>query len=461
MRTGTPATAEHSPDPELQAELLSHGAEEILPQGELLDRLRRCRAERRPLRVKQGFDPTAPDIHLGHTVGLRKLRQFQELGHQVVLIVGDYTGMVGDPSGRSKTRPQLTAAEVEANAAHLPRAVLSRARARPRAAAASGGDPPQRRVVREHALRGRDPARVAVHGGARARTRRLRQALAAKQPISLHELFYPLMQGYDSVAIRADVELGATEQKFNLLVGRTLQELHGQSPQIILTLPVLPGLDGVQRMSKSLGNYIGVTDPPAEMFGKVMSLPDAVMRTLLAARERRRAGRARRRRARALREAASRQPDEREEAARPADGRHVPRCRGRRRRRSRTSRRSSAATRCPTTSLSSIAPICIAAPATGATPGVVEFWWPPGSRATTKRGPAAGSTGRAWHVDGDQRCGGDSSPRCRPGINVLRARAQDRAALLGPGPARRGLRARRMRTAPGPGSFRGAAPLLS
>jgi tyrosyl-tRNA synthetase len=262
---------------EQQLTILSRGTEEILPQGALLERLRLCEREVRPLRVKQGFDPTAPDIHLGHTVGLRKLRAFQDLGHQVVLIVGDYTGMVGDPSGRSKTRPQLSADEVEANArTYLDQFfhVLER-------------DPrPPRRPVEVH-RNGEWFSRMAFIDVIRLMSQYtvarmlerddFARRYAARQPIGMHELLYPLMQGYDSVAIRADLELGATEQKFNLLVGRALQEIHGQLPQIILTLPVLPGLDGVQRMSKSLVNYIGVTDPPAEMFGKVMSLPDAVI----------------------------------------------------------------------------------------------------------------------------------------------------------------------------------------
>ncbi|MEK7824499.1 MAG: tyrosine--tRNA ligase [Candidatus Eisenbacteria bacterium] len=262
---------------EQQLTILLRGTEEILPQGALLERLRLCEREARPLRVKQGFDPTAADIHLGHTVGLRKLREFQDLGHQVVLIVGDYTGMVGDPSGRSKTRPQLSGAEVEANARTYLEQFFHVLERDPR---------PPRRPVEVH-RNGEWFSRMAFvdviklmsqYTVARMLERdEFARRYAAQQPISIHELLYPLMQGYDSVAIRADLELGATEQKFNLLVGRALQEIHGQLPQIILTLPVLPGLDGVQRMSKSLGNYIGVTDPPAEMFGKVMSLPDAMI----------------------------------------------------------------------------------------------------------------------------------------------------------------------------------------
>jgi len=266
-----------TPTPEQQLETLIRGTEEILPEGALLERLRQCQRENRPLRVKQGFDPTAPDIHLGHTVGLRKLRQFQELGHQVVLIVGDYTGMVGDPSGRSKTRPQLTLAEVEANAltyldqfhrvveAHPPAPLLPVEVHRNSEWFAPMAFMDIMKLASEYTV-----ARILEREDFAKRFK-------ANQPISIHELFYPLMQGYDSVAIRADVELGGTEQKFNLIVGRALQEAHQQPQQIVLTMPILPGLDGVQRMSKSLGNYIGVSDSPREMYGKVMSLPDSAM----------------------------------------------------------------------------------------------------------------------------------------------------------------------------------------
>ena len=263
--------------PEQQFEILVRGTEEILPDGALLERLRACAREGRPLRVKQGFDPTAPDIHLGHTVGLRKLHQFQALGHQVVLIVGDYTGMVGDPSGRNKTRPQLSETEVESNArTYLEQfyRVLERDPASPL------------RPVEVHRngewfarMKFMDVLRLAGQYTVSQVLERddFSKRFNAAQPIGVHELMYPLMQGHDSVAIRADVELGATEQKFNLIVGRELQRAAGQPQQVVMTLPVLPGLDGVQRMSKSTGNYIGVTDPPSEMFGKVMSLPDAVM----------------------------------------------------------------------------------------------------------------------------------------------------------------------------------------
>ena len=263
--------------PEAQEAILRQGTEEILPEGELTRRLATAAREKRPLRVKQGFDPTAPDIHLGHTVGLRKLRQFQDLGHQVVLIVGDYTGMVGDPSGRSKQRPQLTAEEVERHAKTYLEQFYKVLDPKPA---------PPRLPVEVHrngewfsTMSFAELMKLASQYTVARLLERddFAKRFAAQQPIAIHELFYPLMQGYDSVAIRADVELGGTEQKFNLLVGRTLQESHGQAPQIVLTLPILPGLDGVQRMSKSLGNYIGVTDAPADMFGKVMSIPDKRM----------------------------------------------------------------------------------------------------------------------------------------------------------------------------------------
>src|SRR5689334_2268409 len=232
---------------ERQLAVLTRGVDELLPLDEFKHKLARSIREGRPLRVKQGFDPTAPDIHLGHTVGLRKLRQFQDLGHQVVVIVGDYTGMVGDPSGRSKTRPQLTVEQVEANA----------------------------RTYLEQFFRVVDRARTEVHKNGEWFARMsfadilklasqytvarllerddFSKRWKASEPISVHELLYPLMQGHDSVEIRADIELGGTEQKFNLLVGRVLQEADGQEPQAILTLPILVGIDGEQRMSKSLG----------------------------------------------------------------------------------------------------------------------------------------------------------------------------------------------------------------
>ena len=237
-----------------------------LPEGALERKL----AMDRPLRVKLGIDPTAPDIHLGHTVVLRKLREFQDLGHVVVLIIGDYTARVGDPSGRSNLRPVLDPVEIDANA----------------------------RTFQEQADTVLDSERLEVRFNsewldmpatdlfALARTATVAQLLerddfskrfAAREPISILELLYPLLQGYDSVAVRADVELGGTDQKFNLLLGRDIQRHYGQREQAILTMPILVGTDGVQRMSKSLGNYIGVTDPPDEMYGKTMSIPDEAL----------------------------------------------------------------------------------------------------------------------------------------------------------------------------------------
>ena len=265
--------------PDQQHALLVRNTQEVLPAGALLERLRDAASKSRPLRVKQGFDPTAPDIHLGHTVGLRKLRQFQDLGHQVVLIVGDYTGLVGDPSGRNKARPQVSADELERNAATYLEQFYKVLDSRPA---------PPRLPVEVH-RNGEWFSRMGfvdvIRLAAKLTVARLlerddfSERFKAAQPIGVHELFYPLMQGFDSVAIHADVELGATEQKFNLLVGRELQTDAGQPPQIIMTLPVLPGTDGVQRMGKTLGNYIGVSESPSQIFGKTMSLPDAAMET--------------------------------------------------------------------------------------------------------------------------------------------------------------------------------------
>jgi tyrosyl-tRNA synthetase len=261
----------HSDEVERQLDIIRSRAEELIPAAEWRTKLERSIATKTPLRVKQGFDPTAPDIHLGHTLGLRKLRQFQELGHQVVLIVGSYTALVGDPSGRSATRPALDEDQVMANA----------------------------KTYMEQFFKVVDKDRTEVHWNgdwfkkmsfveilklashvtvARILERDdFEKRYKAGEPISVHELLYPLMQAYDSVMIRADVEIGATEQKFNLLTGRDIQAAYGMEPQVILTTPVLEGLDGVRRMSKSLGNYIGVTEPPAEIYGKVMSLPDSLI----------------------------------------------------------------------------------------------------------------------------------------------------------------------------------------
>jgi tyrosyl-tRNA synthetase len=250
------------------ANFLLRNAVDALPEGALERQL----AEGRPLRVKLGIDPTAPDIHLGHTVVLNKLREFQDLGHTVVLIIGDYTGRVGDPSGRSATRPQLAGDEIDRNAETYQRQALEIL-------------DPERTEVRHNRewldMPAEDLFRL-------ARTSTVAQILErddfakrfrAAEPISILELLYPLLQGYDSVAIDADVELGGTDQKFNLLLGRDIQTAYGKKPQSILTMPILPGIDGVQRMSKSLGNYVGITDPPAEIFGKLMRIPDEVMGT--------------------------------------------------------------------------------------------------------------------------------------------------------------------------------------
>jgi tyrosyl-tRNA synthetase len=247
---------------------LTRGAEEALPEGQLAKQL----ASGDPLRVKLGIDPTAPDIHLGHVVVLTKLAQFQQLGHRVVLIIGDYTARVGDPSGRDSQRPILTPDEIEANAKTFQDqafTVLDREATEVRFNS-EWLDMPAQELFRLM-------AKVTV---ARLLEREdFTKRIKADQPISSLELLYPILQGYDSVAIRSDVELGGTDQKFNLLFARDIQRAYGVPEQSIMTMPILPGIDGVRRMSKSLGNYVGVTDPPEEMFGKLMSLPDDAMGT--------------------------------------------------------------------------------------------------------------------------------------------------------------------------------------
>jgi tyrosyl-tRNA synthetase len=251
-----------------QMAVLRQGLEEILTEEELRAKLERSRKEGRPLRVKQGFDPTAPDIHLGHTVGLRVLERFQKLGHTIVLIVGDYTAMVGDPSGRSETRPRLTREQILENAKTYQEQffrILDRERTEVRF---NGEWFAEMRL--EQLLELTSHFTVARMLERDDFEKRFRSGV----PISVHEFLYPLMQGYDSVEINADVEIGATEQTFNLLAARSIQRDYGVEPQVALTFPVLPGLDGVRRMSKSLGNYVGVCDAPEEMYGKLMSLPD-------------------------------------------------------------------------------------------------------------------------------------------------------------------------------------------
>lgn len=251
-----------------QLEIVSRQTIELLPLDEFRIKLACSIRDQVPLRIKQGFDPTSADIHIGHAVGIRKLKQFQDLGHQVVLIVGDYTAMVGDPSGQSATRPQLSHEEIMVNAETYQEQffkILDRSRTEV--------------VINGEWFKKLEFSEVMQLASKYTVARILERddfskRMKANTPISVHELMYPLMQGYDSVAIRADLELGATEQTFNLLAGRTIQEAYGQKPQCILTLPILVGTDGVKKMSKSLGNYIGIDESPREMYGKAMSIPD-------------------------------------------------------------------------------------------------------------------------------------------------------------------------------------------
>ena len=252
---------------EQQLSVIKRGCDELLIEGELRDKLKNGR----PLRVKAGFDPTAPDLHLGHTVLLNKLRQFQELDHHILFLIGDFTGMIGDPTGKNATRPPLTPDEVARNAETYTEQVfkiLDRARTEV--------------VFNSSWMNGLGAAGViklaATHTVARMLERDdFHKRYRANQPIAIHEFLYPLVQGYDSVALKADVELGGTDQKFNLLMGRELQKHYGQPPQAILTMPLLEGLDGVNKMSKSLGNYVGINEAPGEIFGKLMSVSDELM----------------------------------------------------------------------------------------------------------------------------------------------------------------------------------------
>ena len=253
---------------ERQWTLISRGTVDLLPELEWKDLLKKSISENKPLRVKQGFDPTAPDIHLGHTVGIRKLKQFQELGHQIVLIIGDYTSLVGDPSGQSSTRPPLTYDEVMKNSETY-QVQFFKILDKSKTEIVFNGDWFKKMNFLE-IMQLASKYTVARLLERDDFTKRLEK----QTPISIHELFYPLMQGYDSVAIKADVEIGATEQKFNLLAGRTIQEAYGVKPQVILTMPILVGLDGQKKMSKSLNNYIGIDESPGEIFGKVMSIAD-------------------------------------------------------------------------------------------------------------------------------------------------------------------------------------------
>lgn len=254
-----------------QMALLERGAVEILVREELEEKLKKAAAARRPLRVKAGFDPTAPDLHLGHTVLIQKLKHFQELGHHVLFLIGDFTGMIGDPSGKSETRPHLTREEVERNARTYQEQIFKIL------------DPDRTEIVLNSAWMSKLSAEELIHLSGKMTVARMlerddfQKRYTTNQPISIHEFIYPLIQGYDSVALKADVEIGGTDQKFNLLVGRELQKEWGQEPQVVITMPLLEGTDGIQKMSKSLGNYIGINEPAAEMFGKIMSVSDDLM----------------------------------------------------------------------------------------------------------------------------------------------------------------------------------------
>ncbi len=246
---------------------LKRGVEEIIPESDLIKRIE----EARPLIVKVGFDPTAPDLHLGHTVILNKMRQFQQLGHEIIFLIGDFTGMIGDPSGKSATRPPLSKEQINRNAATYKQQVFSIL------------DAKKTRIEFNSSWNTRLGAEGLIGLAARQTVARMLERddfsnrYKNNEPISIHEFLYPLIQGYDSVALRADIELGGTDQKFNLLVGRELQKQFSQPPQIVMTMPLLEGLDGVQKMSKSLDNYIGISDPANEMFGKIMSISDELM----------------------------------------------------------------------------------------------------------------------------------------------------------------------------------------
>ncbi len=254
-----------------QLEIIKRGASEIIVEEDLLKKLEKSASTGRPLRVKAGFDPTAPDIHLGHTVLLNKMRQFQELGHEVIFLIGDFTGMIGDPTGKSETRKHLTKEEVAENAKTYQAQIYKIL------------DPVKTKIAFNSEWMSKMTAENIIQLAAKHTVARMleredfKKRYQSEQPISIHEFLYPLIQGYDSVMLNADVELGGTDQKFNLLVGRELQKEYGQEPQSIVMMPLLEGLDGVNKMSKSLGNYIGINEPAKEIFGKVMSVSDDLM----------------------------------------------------------------------------------------------------------------------------------------------------------------------------------------
>lgn len=254
-----------------QLDLILRGAVEVIHQAELESKLARSLTEHRPMRIKAGFDPTAPDLHLGHTVLIHKLKHFQDLGHQVIFLIGDFTGLIGDPTGVSETRKVLTKAQVEDNAKTYQRQIFKIL------------DPDKTLIEFNSRWMGPMTASDLIALAAHYRVARMMERddfhkrFQEQKPISVHEFLYPLVQGYDSVALKADVELGGTDQKFNLLVGRELQRDYGQEPQVVVTMPLLEGTDGVKKMSKSLGNYVALEDAPADMFGKIMSVSDDLM----------------------------------------------------------------------------------------------------------------------------------------------------------------------------------------
>lgn len=258
-------------DVKQQLDLILRGAVEVIQQAELEAKLKRSITENRPLRIKAGFDPTAPDLHLGHTVLIHKLKHFQDLGHQVMFLIGDFTGMIGDPTGVSETRKALTKEQVQENAKTYQRQIFKIL------------DPNKTAIEFNSRWMGPMTADGLIELAAHYRVARMmerddfQKRYQEQKPISVHEFLYPLVQGYDSVALRADVELGGTDQKFNLLVGRELQRDYGQESQVVITMPLLEGTDGVKKMSKSVGNYIALEDKPGEMFGKVMSISDTLM----------------------------------------------------------------------------------------------------------------------------------------------------------------------------------------
>lgn len=252
---------------EEQLEIIKRGVDEILPEADLVERLK----EGRPLRIKAGFDPTAPDLHLGHTVLINKMRQFQDLGHEIVFLIGDFTGMIGDPTGKNATRPALTRDDVIENARTYEQQIYKILE-------------PEKTLIMFNSswmneLSSADMIQLASRYTVARMLERddFNKRYSSRQPIAIHEFLYPLIQGYDSVSLKADVELGGTDQKFNMLVGRELQKDYGQKPQVVITVPILEGTRGVEKMSKSLGNYIGINEAPKEQFGKIMSISDELM----------------------------------------------------------------------------------------------------------------------------------------------------------------------------------------